>query len=135
MIKPELEVVTNGGSRYSIRYSELKEVFRMNGENNIQLTVYDDIRAWLIKKGHLVILKGKTLQSGHMGYGGYYIVSEVKQYADKETDVITYTFTAESIITAMRSIIYKKTEFSKYDRLEEFAGYINYDLEDRKSVV
>lgn len=129
MIKPELEVISIGGRRLSMRYSELKEVFRMNGENNIQFTVYDDIRAGLIDKGHLVILKGKTLQSGHMGHGGYYIISEVKQYDDRETDVISYTFTAESIITAMRSIIYKKTEFSKYDRLEEFAGYINYDLE------
>ena len=129
MIKPELEVISNGGSRYSMRYSELKEIFRMNGENNIQFTVYDDIRAGFIEQGHLVILKGKTLQSGHMGYGGYYIISEVKQYDDRETDVISYTFTAESIITAMRSIIYKKKEFFKYDELEEFAGYINYDLE------
>ena len=129
MIKPELDVISNGGRRYSMRYSELKEVFRMNGENNIQFTVYDDVRAGFIDKGYLVILKGKTLQSGHMGDGGYYIISEVKQYDDRETDIISYTFTAESIITAMRSIIYKKKEFFKYDRLEEFAGYINYDLE------
>ena len=129
MIKPELEVISNDGSRYSVRYSELKEVFRMNGENNIQFTVYDDIRAWFIRKGYLVILKGKTLQSGHMGYGGYYIISDVKQNDDKETDVASYTFTAESIITAMRSIVYKKKEFFKNDTLEEFAGYINYDLE------
>lgn len=129
MIKPELEVISIGGERLSMRYSELKEVFRMNGENNIQFTVYDDIRAGLIDKGDLVILKGKTLQSGHMGYGGYYIISEIKQYDDRETDVRSYTFTAESIISAMRSIIYKKKTFLKYDKLEEFAGYINYDLE------
>lgn len=121
MKKPELEVI-NTSYIMSLKYSELKETKKMNGENSLRFVIEDDPNATFIDKKDIVRIKGDSLINP--GGDGYFIIEEIEWTMND--GVRTYSFVAESILSILKLSFVEDITFDKYSYITDIAGNINY---------
>ena len=121
MKKPELEVIMTSYIM-SLKYSELKETKKMNGENSLRFVIEDDPNATFISKKDIVRIKGNSLINP--GGDGYFIIEEIEWTMND--GVRTYSFVAESILSVLKLSFVEDITFDRYSYLKDIAGNINY---------
>ena len=121
MKKPELEVIMTTYIM-SLKYSELKETKKMNGENSLRFVIEDDPNATFVSKKDIVRIKGNSLINP--GGDGYFIIEEIEWTMND--GVRTYSFVAESILSVLKLSFVEDITFNRYSDIKDIAGNINY---------
>lgn len=121
MKKPELEVIMTSYI-LSLKYSELKETKKMNGENSLRFVIEDDPNATFVSKKDIVRIKGNSLINP--GGDGYFIIEEIEWTMND--GVRTYSFVAESILSVLKLSFVEDITFDRLSYLTDIAGNINY---------
>ena len=121
MKRPELEVIK---TTYilSLKYSELKETKKMNGENSLRFVIEDDPNATFVSKKDIVRIKGNSLINP--GGDGYFIIEEIEWTMND--GVRTYSFVAESILSVLKLSFVEDITFDRFSNIKDIAGDINY---------
>lgn len=121
MKKPELEVIKTTYIM-SLKYSELKETKKMNGENSLRFVIEDDPNAAFVSKKNIVRIKGDSLINP--GGDGYFIIEEIEWTMND--GVRTYSFVAESILSVLKLSFVEDITFDRRSYITDIAGNINY---------